>query len=289
MEKKPIPKNTQEEIDKIVSLIKKGEGRTDFILLYGSYARGDWVEDKYVEDRIVYEYESDLDILILVANEKLEKDFSIWNRIEAQVARDRTIKTPVSLEVDTVQFFNDQIAAKSYFYSDIRKEAVILYDSGKQKLEDPRELPHRRKKEMIIRDKDLWLDDKAEEAFVDFENIFKRGNYKKAVFELHQATEALYTTVLLVFSGYKPKTHDLKKLRRRVNQVDPRFKDTFPENTDEDKRLFQLLTKAYVDARYKPSYTITKEELEVLKKKAIDLKDLVKKLCNEKLNGVEAD
>ena len=289
MEKKPIPKDKQEEIDKIVNLIKKGEGRIEFILLYGSYARGDWVEDKYVEDRIVYEYESDLDILILVANEKLEKDFSVWNRIEAQITRERTIKTPVSLEIDTVQFFNDQIAAKSYFYSDIRKEAVILYDSGKQKLEDPRELPHRRKKEMIIRDKDLWLDDKAEEAFVDFENIFKRGNYKKAVFELHQAVEALYTTVLLVFSGYKPKTHDLKKLRRSVNQVDPRFKDTFPENTEEDKRLFQLLTKAYVDARYKPSYKITKKELEVLKQKAIDLKDLVKKVCNEKLNGVEAN
>ena len=39
-----------------------GEGKIDKIILFGSYARGDWVKDMYVEDHITYSYESDLDL-----------------------------------------------------------------------------------------------------------------------------------------------------------------------------------------------------------------------------------
>jgi hypothetical protein len=44
--------------------------------------------------------------------------------------------------------------------------------------------------------------------------------------------------------------------------LDPIFNTVFPLDTDEHKRLFELLRKAYVDARYKLHYKITKEELE---------------------------
>ncbi|MCX4080016.1 nucleotidyltransferase domain-containing protein [Rickettsia rhipicephali] len=34
------------------------------IILYGSYARGDWVKDMYTEDHITYSYTSDFDFLV---------------------------------------------------------------------------------------------------------------------------------------------------------------------------------------------------------------------------------
>ncbi len=36
----------------------------------------------------------------------------------------------------------------------------------------------------------------------------------QAAFELHQATESLYTCILLVFTRYKPNTHKLELLRK---------------------------------------------------------------------------
>ena len=35
------------------------------LILFGSYARGDWVNDRYVEGNIVYSYQSDFDLLVV--------------------------------------------------------------------------------------------------------------------------------------------------------------------------------------------------------------------------------
>ena len=40
------------------------------IILFGSYARGEWVEDIYTEGHITYEYISDFDILVLTRLKK---------------------------------------------------------------------------------------------------------------------------------------------------------------------------------------------------------------------------
>ena len=72
-----------------------------------------------------------------------------------------------------------------------------------------------------------------------------------------QVTERLYGTILLVFTRYKPGKHDLEKLGQRVSSIEPRFLTIFPRATEEERGGFKLLRKAYVDARYKPSYIIT--------------------------------
>jgi len=53
----------------------------------------------------------------------------------------------------------------------------------------------------------------------------------------------------------------------------------------ESRRLFKLLRKAYVDARYKRSYTITKEELLQLAQQVEELKETGKLICSEKINS----
>ena len=35
------------------------------LILFGSYARGDWVNDRYVEGDVVYSYQSDFDLLVV--------------------------------------------------------------------------------------------------------------------------------------------------------------------------------------------------------------------------------
>lgn len=99
----------------------------------------------------------------------------------------------------------------------------------------------------------------ANEFLEFFEIAFKKDYFQKAAFELHQATERYYTTILLVFTDYRPKDHNLETLGIKAEMCDKTFA-VFPQDTDEEKRLFDLLKKAYIDARYKmDKYSVSKK------------------------------
>ena len=124
-----LPTAKKDELNRIVKFIHNA-AKVEMIILFGSYSRGDWVEDSYVEDHVTYEYQSDYDILVVLENkEKEEKLSNVWEKVENQIARDHVIKTPVSIITENVDFFNQKINEGHYFYSDIRKEGVALYHS----------------------------------------------------------------------------------------------------------------------------------------------------------------
>lgn len=94
------------------------------------------------------------------------------------------------------------------------------------------------------------------------------------------------TTILLVYTDYGPKEHDLERLNLRVRNCDPRFA-VFPDTTEEERRLFELLRRAYVDARYTmDEYSITNTELDYLAEKVEQLKGLTARLCAEKIGQI---
>jgi HEPN domain-containing protein len=104
------------------------------------------------------------------------------------------------------------------------------------------------------------------------------------VFILHQAAESFYYATLLVFTGYKPKTHNLYKLRKQAKHLSEELFLLFPiETNKEEKNLFDLLKRGYIDARYKIDYVITKEELNILIERIQMMKLIVEKICQEKI------
>lgn len=109
------------------------------------------------------------------------------------------------------------------------------------------------------------------------------GDNSIAAFQLHQATECFYSAMLLVYTRYKPNSHDFKKLGGRVAGIEPEFLTVIPMGTEEERQRFKLLRKNYVDARYKPSYVITLEELEWLGERVGYLQALTERLCKAKI------
>lgn len=102
-------------------------------------------------------------------------------------------------------------------------------------------------------------------------------------FLLHQATEKHYATILLVFTDYKPRTHDIEELGKQIEKLDPDFATVFPKNTTEEARLFKLLKKAYIDARYEINYKIERSELEYLSNRVKLLRELTERICQERI------
>ena len=254
------------------------------IILFGSYARGEWVEDIYTEGHITYEYVSDFDILVLTRLKKTADNFSKQNSVDDLILQHKAIKTPVSVIYHSVGQVNYRLKEGRYFFSDIKKEGILLYDSGKCKLERIHRPSPKKRKQIAQEDFKIWFNS-AKNFYMFYEVGLKKRKYKEAAFLLHQATERFYSTVLLVFTGYKGKRHNIEKFGRQVSGYDTAFLKVFPRATKEQDKMFKLLKKAYIDARYKKDYKITKKQLEYLATRVKKLQKLTRTVCRQKIES----
>jgi predicted nucleotidyltransferase/HEPN domain-containing protein len=285
-----LPEQKQQELQRVIEIIRE-EIDLEMLILFGSYARGDWVEDLDPET-LQFRYQSDFDLLVVTETprqaDRIEQNSQLSRRLAKTIHR-----TPVSLIAEDIQFINRRLRKSQYFYIDILREGILLYDSGKFQLAEPIEISPKERKKLADEDFEYWYG-QAEIFIEDFQHNFNKGIQDKkylsmAAFLLHQATERLYGAILLVFTRYKPSIHDIEKLGQRVSCIEPRFLTIFPRSTDKEKERFKLLRKAYVDARYKPSYKITKEELNWLAERVKELQALTEKLCKEKIASYEQE
>jgi uncharacterized protein len=280
-----LPADKQTELAKVVAIITSIVP-AEMIILFGSYARDGWVEEKY--DAEHYRYQSDFDVLVVVETKREFTQSKFERDLEDKIDQTDSIKTPVSIIVHDVNFINRRLSKAQYFFTDIKKEGILLYDSGKYQLSEAKELLPEERKKLAQEDFNYYFE-KARNFRKLFKFALSEQDYNEAAFLLHQTTEQLYTAILLVFTRYKPNTHDLLVLRKLTNSIDNRFVKIFSLENSESRRVFKLLRKAYIDARYKPSYTITEDELLRLDKQVKDLKKIGKLLCSKKINNFTED
>lgn len=274
-----LPENKQHEIQRIAEIIKEVVN-PEKIILFGSYAKGTYVEDRYrAKDGITYEYISDYDLLVVTDNNPEKADVQeakIMDRVDRY-------KPPVNLEIHELDYINQGLETGEYFFVDIVNEGILLYDKNNLQFTNPRELTQAEKKEKARRYFATWFP-QSKEFIIDSHNAFNRGSLKNGAFYLHQATESLYYALLLVFTDYKPKTHNLWKLRKKSKPFSKELFLVFRAETDKyEEHLFDLLKRGYVDARYRTDYKITKEELAVLIERVTIMNPLVERICNEKI------
>ena len=269
----------QYELKALVEVILEFYPNVVMIILFGSYARGDWVEER-AEDGVHFEYQSDYDIFVVT--ETPQQTCRIETNLGLENALRRVVKTPISLIVHDIEYFNNRLGEGQYFFLDVKREGICLYDSKRSTLTKARKLPPGERKQLAQEDFEFWLES-ASGFHKGFKFYLVQEELALAAFSLHQVTERLYTAMLLVFTRYKPKSHDLGKLSQLVCGQAPQFLVIFPTGSEEEKRRFKLLRSAYVDARYKKTYTITHEELLWLEERVKVLRALTEKHCTEKI------
>ena len=126
-----LPEKKQHQVRALGELIRK-EAEVEMVILFGSFARGDWVEDP------VGGYFSDLDVLVIVKSPSMVDKVKLWSKIEDR-ARRITKPTSLSLLVHDIKDVNEQLEKGFYFFSDIKKEGIMIYDSGQFHLAEPKE------------------------------------------------------------------------------------------------------------------------------------------------------
>jgi len=260
---------------------KRG-GRVLKIILFGSYARNDWVDEP--ENG----YQSDFDLLIVVSHEDLTDIADYWYVAEDRIARDPGIARPVNIIVHSLDEVNRSLRRGEYFWTDIARDGVALYELPSHPLATPMPLSAADAYRMAREYFDEWSET-ARQLLVQGTEATERGWHKNAAFLLHQAAERYYICVLLTHTFYFPRSHNIKFLRSLAEDKDARLVEAWPRLTKLDRARFERLKRAYVEARYSASYAITSEDLAILIEAIGRLRQIVLVLGNERLEKLAVD
>jgi predicted nucleotidyltransferase/HEPN domain-containing protein len=295
-----LPPAKQRELERVVQILFeefgdataiatsdwKKQARILKVILYGSYARGGWVDEPHTAKG----YQSDFDLMVIVNNQKLTDPVEFWATAEDRLNRERaitkTLRTPVNFIVHTLQEVNDGLAHGRYFFMDIARDGIALYESDQTELHQPKPKTPAQALAMAREYFGEWFPaaegrDRLAKFAVD------QGLLKHAAFEYHQAVESLYHCVLLVCTFYTPHVHNLGFLRTQAERIDPRLIDAWPRDSRADRSRFEKLKEAYVKARYSKHYRITEEELAWLGERVAMLGQVVQVICEEHIGALE--
>lgn len=258
---------------------RKG-GKVLKIILFGSYARNDWIDEPDNG------YLSDFDLLIIVSHPKLTDIADYWWEAENRILHDPSVGRIVNIIVHDLAEVNQALGRGEYFWTDIARDGVMLYELPGHPLATAKPMTPADALEMAQRyfdtkqaDIDVWLDTVAH--LLSQEQTLSRR--KNAAFQLHQTVEAAYICVLLVHTFYFPRSHNIKFLRSLAEDIDKRLVEAWPREQRAERRRFETLKRAYVEARYSDQYDVSREDLEMLAASARKLGDIVAEVCRERL------
>jgi uncharacterized protein len=290
-----LPEPKQRELAFVVDLVRAGfafaiarrtmpklrGGALLKIILFGSYARGDWVEDP------VGRYFSDYDLLVVVDREELTDAPEFWARTEEQLLQElasgKNLRTPVSLIYHSLDDVNEKLRLGRYFFIDIVRDGIVLFDEPGHPFAEPKPLTAA---EALRETQDYFEEwfESAGDFLQSAEDAKSRDKRKLAAFLLHQATERFYHCLFLVRTLYSPKTHNLNQLRQLAEAMEPRLKEVWPRTTKFERRCYELLRDAYVKARYSRHYRISDEQLLWLSQRVEMLQTIVRQLCEARIS-----
>lgn len=293
-----LPAKNQRELEQIVRAIfeefedahklasgDRKAGRILKVILYGSIARGEGI----YEPQTAKAYVSDYDILVIVNQDELAGS-EHWATLEDRFSRDHVIldrlRHPVSLIVHTLQQVNNNLADGRFFFLDVVKDGIALYQSDDSELATPR--PKRPADALKLSREyfEEWFPS-AGEFYDGYVFGLEKMRLKWAAFQLHQATERLYHTLLLTCTLYTSHSHNIENLRKQGRRLDPRLVYVWPDDTKDARRRFSLLKEAYVKARYSKHYRIEADDLAWLGERVQELGAIVQEVCAEHLAALE--
>jgi HEPN domain-containing protein/predicted nucleotidyltransferase len=278
-----LPELKQDELEKISQTIRDNCDDVEKIVLYGSYARGNYKEEKDLKPDRKSGHVSDYDILVITEKKRVALDTSLWNKISAQCQNLNLSAQPRILTID-IEALNIKLAEAQYFYSDIKKEGVLLFDARRFELAEERNLSPQERRRIAQDHFDEWYIG-AEEFFAGYEFYLERASFKKAAFLLHQAAESSYKALLLVFSNHCPSEHFLEFLGKNAEKYHKLMANIFSKVSKEDEDRFKLLEYAYIGGRYDPNYKISEQDLKILAKDVQKLLHLTKEACEERIRN----
>ena len=286
-----LPAAKQRELEEVVRILfaefreatenatgRKKSARILKIILFGSYARGDWVDAPFDANQ----YKSDMDILVIVNQKELADVAAYWSVAEQRLIDayliEKRINTPVHFIVHSLQQVNQGLSHGRVFFMEIAEQGIALYEADDRELAKPKP---KTPSEAATAAQD-YFDEYFPDAMSNFELAkvaIERDFKKQAAFLLHRTAEALYQAILLTLTFYTPYDHNIAFLRLQAEGRNPALFDVWPRGLRKERAMFQKLKDAYVKARYSKHYQIDLDELNWLAERVETLGQMTHSIC----------
>lgn len=250
------------------------------IVLYGSMARGTPVLDRNTG------YTSDYDLLVIVSHPELA-DPRWWEGAEDTLLSEDlagVTRYPVNFIVHDLDDVNNQLCLGRPFFKDIHRDGIVVYELNQRELARPGNLSE----EEVLAEARMYFGQWYERSIGASRGALHHvadKDLRWAAFMFHQAVESAYHCALLTLTLYTPKLHHIGKLRTMAEGIAPELIPAWPRKTKWQRRPFNRLVRAYVEARYSPHYEITAEDLSAAAEQVAALQTLVKAVCEERLSS----
>src|SRR3546814_510785 len=192
-----LPPHKRRELERIVQIVFeefddalalatqdwKRKGRISKIILYGSYARGGWVDEPHTAKG----YQSDFDLLIIVNDDRLTDRVEYWSKLDERLIRElsltKTLRTPVNFIVHSVGEVNAGLSQGRYFFMDVARDGIAIYQAVNDELPEPQPKTPHAALEMAREYFDEWFPSGAE-FFDNYRFNLERSRFNNAAFQL---------------------------------------------------------------------------------------------------------
>jgi HEPN domain-containing protein len=294
-----LPAAKRKELDFVVQTLRKGfaealsrrtmpryrNGKILKIILFGSYARGDWVEDPKGR------YFSDYDILVVVNHDDLADLEEFWDGPDQTFLREyasgERLRTQPNFIVHSLGDVNEKLRLGRYFFTDILRDGITLFEEGGFPFVAPAALSPGEAVTETSSYYEKWLKG-AKNLLTLARDARARDMLNEAAFLLHQAAEKAYHGLILTLTLYSAKTHRLNLLRDRAEDLDSRLVGIWPRTNKFERQGFDLIRRAYVEARYSPHYEISEEHLAWLEQRVAALHSIVERIALDRIEALKA-
>jgi HEPN domain-containing protein len=252
-------------VDIIVKAVKP-----EAIFLLGASLHRRRSESIFLQSAPTSHHISDCFLLILM-EDLAGKEIHEW---QDKIENNCKTLMPVTTIVLQRSGFEDWLKENHPFAASVQQSALPIYNSGNFNYPNSNtitndgtvKLPEIHPSEGLIKAKE----------FLAGSDLFRiRNQNTLAAFMLHQSAEQALRTLLKIGTGYHVNTHNIDRLIRYAGLVSYQLPDIFPQKTEQQKRLFGLLQRAYVDARYKEDYKISTDDLLYLAEKVQQIHDVL--------------
>ncbi len=254
-----LPNRKREELRRLTETIRQTCDDVEMVVLYGSYARGDYKEEKDLAPDRKSGAASDYDILVVTTEKDTVRNGHIWAVVHERL-RALGLSAYPRVIVHDRWYLADSLKKQHYFFNDIFIEGIALFDSGVFVPTIREKLTPEERREAAQEHFDNWFE-WAERFYEVFRFGLEKGWLNLAAFNLQQAAESAYKALLLVYTNYTPYNHRLEWFDVAIHEVIPDLPDFFPRATKEEKDRFENFDHAYIGARYDPKYRITEADL----------------------------
>ena len=257
-------------VDRIIKAAKPG-----MIFLLGASWYRRRTESIFNESAPTSQHIADCFLLVLM-QDLSNKELHEWqDKIESNCKS----LMPVTVIVLQTVTFQEWLKTGNRFACAVWQSAAPIYNSGNLSWAVPGDNPTT----VIDKDDERRYTEgltKAKEFLAGSELFRVRKQHAMAAFMLHQSAEQALRILLKAGTGYHANTHSIDRLLRYAGLVSYQLPDIFPQKTEE-KRLFNLLQKAYIDTRYKEDYKICMDDLLCITEKVRHIHEIASDLGKE--------